>query len=470
MRELKTQVVVIGGGPGGYSAAFRAADLGKQVILVERYENLGGVCLNVGCIPSKALLHISHILDEAKQLRERGVIFDDPQIDIDKIRDWKDSVIKRLNTGLKALVRQRKITLLIGVGSFVSANQIMVQTTAEEVLVTFDNAIIAVGSRPIKLPFVPDDSRVMDSTAALNLPVIPKEMLVIGGGIIGLEMATVYSSLGSKITVVELTEQLIPGMDIDIVKPLERYNSHKITKLMLATKVSKIEAKLDGLWVSFEGKNASVGPQRFDQILVAVGRQPSGKLINAEKIGIEIDEQGFIPVDKQLRTNLPHIFAIGDVVGNPMLAHKAAHEGRVASEFIAGINLNPHPYLKCIPSVAYTDPEVAAVGLSESEAQKQGLAYAKAVFPWIANGRSLSLGRKEGLTKLIFDPVSKKILGGGIVGPNAGELISEIALAVSMQLTAEQIAQVIHPHPTLSETTKLAAEVFLGSVTDLFIH
>jgi dihydrolipoamide dehydrogenase len=468
MQELKTQVVVLGAGPGGYSAAFRAADLGKQVILIERYENLGGVCLNVGCIPSKTLLHAARVLDETKQLHAHGIAFSDPQIDIIKLRAWKDSIIKRLTTGLKGLARQRKVTLLTGVGKFVSAHQIAVTTAEESILITFENAIIAVGSAPTKLPFTPNDPRIMDSTDALNLAEIPKEMLVIGGGIIGLEMATVYSSLGSKITVVELTEQLIPGVDADIVKPLQQYNAKKIAQILLTTKVSKVEAKPDGIWVTFDGKGVAAEPKRFDRVLVAVGRQPNGKLIDAEKAGINVDAKGFIPVDEQMHTNASHVFAIGDVVGNPMLAHKAIPEGRIAAEIIAGIN--PEPRSKLIPSVAYTDPEIATVGLSENEAKQQEIAYTKAVFPWLASGRSLSLGRQEGLTKLLFDPVSKKILGGSIVGPNAGELISEITLAIALNATADKIAHVIHPHPTLSETTMMAAEIFLGTITDLYFR
>lgn len=466
MRELKTQVVVLGGGPGGYSAAFRAADLGKQVILLERYENLGGVCLNVGCIPSKALLHAARVLDEAKQFHAHGIAFGDPQIDIIKLRAWKDSIIKRLTIGLKGLARQRKVELLTGVGKFVSANQIEVITAQEPILISFENAIIAVGSASAKLPFIPDDPRIMNSTDTLGLPEIPKEMLVIGGGIIGLEMATVYSSLGSKITVVELTPQLIPGVDADIVKPLQQYNTKKIEQVLLSTKVSKVEAKHDGVWVTFEGKNAPVEPRRFDRILVSVGRVPNGKLINAEKAGVTVDAKGFIPVDEQMRTIVTHIFAIGDVIGNPMLAHKAVSEGRIAAEIIA--NVSHHPRSKYIPSVAYTDPEVAVVGLSENEAIQQGVLYTKAIFPWLASGRSLSLGRQEGLTKLLFDPVSKKVLGGGIVGPNAGELISEITLAMKLGATANDIAHVVHPHPTLSETVMMSAEVFLGTVTDLY--
>jgi len=468
MHELKTQVVVLGSGPGGYSAAFRAADLGKQVVLVERYENLGGVCLNVGCIPSKALLHAARILDETKQFQTHGITFGDPQIDITQLRSWKDSIIKRLTTGLKGLAKQRKVTLLTGVGKFISANQIEVATTEGPIIVTFENAIIAVGSAPVKLPFIPKDPRIMDSTDALNLAKIPTEMLVIGGGIIGLEMATVYSSLGSKITIVELMPQLIPGVDADIIRPLQQYNAKKIAQILLSTRVSKVEAKPDGIWATFEGEKAPTEPKRFDRILVAVGRTPNGKLIAAEKAGINVDSKGFIPVDEQMHTNVPHIFAIGDVIGNPMLAHKAVPEGRMAAEIIAGLS-TIHPRSKHIPSVAYTDPEVAVVGLSENEAKQQGIAYTKAVFPWLASGRSLSLDRQEGLTKLLFDPVSKKLLGGSIVGPHAGELISEITLAIDVSATAETLAHIIHPHPTLSETIMMASEIFLGTVTDLYI-
>lgn len=460
MREIKTHVIVLGGGAGGYSAASRAADLGKQVVLVERYENLGGVCLNVGCIPSKTLLHATRVLDETKQFQAHGISFSDPQIDINKLRDWKNNIIKRLTTGLKGLIQKRNIILLLtGIGKFISANQIVVTTPEESILVSFESAIIAVGSVPAKLPFIPDDPRIMDSTDALNLPEIPKEMLVIGGGIIGLEMATIYSSLGSQITVVELMQQLISGVDNDIVKVLQQYNAKKIAQILLSTKVSKIEAKPDGLWVTF---NTQAEPRRFDRILVAVGRTPNGKSIDAEKAGVNVNEKGFIPIDKQMRTNISHIFAIGDVAGNPMLAHKAMPEGRLAAEIIAGIN--PHPLSEYIPSVAYTDPEVATVGLSENEAKIQGVAYTKAVFPWLANGRSLSLGRQEGLTKILFDPASGKILGGSIVGPNAGELISEITLALVMKATANDIAHVIHPHPTLSETIMTTAEIFLDTI------
>lgn len=467
-QEIKTQVMVLGGGPGGYSGAFRLADLGKQVVLVERHENLGGVCLNVGCIPSKALLHSAYILDEAKLMSSHGIVFGEPQIDLDKLRAWKDSVIKRLAMGIKTLARQRKVEILNGIGNFIAANQVEVtNSNGDTAIVTFEQAIIAAGSQPTTLPFVPSDPRIMDSTAALNIKEIPKSILIIGGGIIGLEMAMVYSSLGSKVTIVEVMEQLAFGIDPDLIEPLKQYNAKKIHKIMLTTKVTKVEAKDDGLWVTFEGQNVSNQPECFDRILVAVGRKPNGKLIGAEKTGVEVNQRGFIVVNDKMQTKVPHIYAIGDIIGNPMLAHKAVAEGRFVAEIIAG--LDPHNHIKNIPGVAYTDPEIATVGLSESEAKQQNVPYAKGIFPWAACGRSLSLGRKEGFTKLIFDPATKKILGGGIVGPNAGELISEVALAISLGATADQIAHVVHPHPTLSETVMMGAEVFLGTVTDLYL-
>ncbi len=467
-KEIKTQVVVLGGGPGGYSAAFRAADLGKQVTLIEQEQNLGGVCLNVGCIPSKALLHAAYILDAAKQYSAHGITFDTPKIDLDKLRASKEGIIKRLAMGIKGLARQRKVGLVTGAGKFISSNQIEVPGVAgETTLISFENAIIAAGSMPAELPFIPKDPRVMNSTGALNLPEIPEQMLIIGGGIIGLEMATVYSSLGSKVTVVELMDQLIPGMDADIIEPFKQYNANKIHKILLSTKVTKVEAKEDGLWVTFAGKNAPAQSGKFNRILVAVGRKPNGKLIAADKAGVEVDQKGFVLVNQKMQTSAPHIFAIGDIIGNPMLAHKAVAEGRYAAEIIA--NLKPEFHIKNIPNVAYTDPEIATVGLTETEAKQQNIPYAKGVFPWLASGRSLSLGRKEGITKLLFDPPSKKIIGGSIVGPNAGELIAEIALAISLGATAEKIAHVIHPHPTLSETVMMACETFLGTITDLYL-
>lgn len=467
-RAIKTSVAVLGGGPGGYSAAFRAADLGWQVTLIEREQNLGGMCLNVGCTPSKTLLHAAHILDAVNQLSAHGITFGPAQIDLNQLRAWKNGIIKHLAAGIKGLARQRKVEVVLGTGSFVTPNQIAVTNPGgETVLVAYEKVIIAAGSSPIELPFIPHDPRVMDSTSALNLTEVPEQLLIIGGGIIGLEMATIYSSLGSKVTIVELMDQLIPDIDPDIARPLQQHSAKKIHKIMLATKVTKVETKNEGLWVTFEGKNAPTEPQLFNRILVAVGRKPNGKLLAAEKAGITVDQRGFITVNQSLQTNFPHIFAIGDIIGNPMLAHKAVAEGRLVAEFIAG--LNPEFNLKNIPGVAYTDPEIATVGLDEIEAKKLNIPYAQGVFPWLACGRSLSSGRKEGMTKLLFDPTSKKILGGSIVGSNAGELISEVTLAIALGATAEQISHVIHPHPTLSETIMMASEVFLGTITDLYL-
>ncbi|HEY2566786.1 MAG TPA: dihydrolipoyl dehydrogenase [Candidatus Aquirickettsiella sp.] len=464
MAELeikKTEVLVLGSGPGGYSAAFRAADLGKKVILVERESTLGGVCLNVGCIPSKALLHAAKVIEDASAMAEYGVSFGKPKIDIQQLRTWKGSVVKKLTGGLSLLAKQRKVECVFGDGKFTGKNEL----TVGKQKIVFEQAIIAVGSQPIRLPFLPEDSRIIDSTGALELKEIKGNFLVLGGGIIGMEMATVYHALGSDITVVEAGDMIINGADKDIVMPLyKRLQKHY--KFLLKTKVTKVEAKKDGLWVTFVGEESSK-PQRFDRILSAVGRKPNGKLIGAEALGIIVTEQGFIPVDKQLRTNIPHIFAIGDVVGNPMLAHKAVAEGRVAAEVIAGKKHFFEP--RCIPSVAYTDPEIAWVGLTEIIAKEKNIAYEKAVFPWLASGRSLGQGRDEGLTKLLFDPKTQRILGAGIVGPNAGELIAEIALAIEMGCEAEDIALTIHPHPTLSETVMLASEIFEGTITDLYM-
>lgn len=462
----ETQVVVIGSGPGGYTAAFRAADLGKKVILIERYENIGGVCLNVGCIPSKALLHVAKVIDEAEFMAAHGVDFGKPKIDIAKVRDWKNSVVTRLTGGLKMLAKQRKVEIIQGEAKFSGPNEVTVKTKTGEQKIKFENAIIAVGSQPVSLPFIPEDPRVIDSTGALELEKTDGEMLVLGGGIIGMEMATVYNALGAKITVVELADALIPGCDKDIVQPLTKRVSKRY-KILLKNKVTKVEAKKDGLWVTFEGEGAPDKPQRFDKVLVAVGRKPNGKLIDADKAGVTVDERGFIPVDKQMRTNVPHIFAIGDVVGNPMLAHKAIPEARVAAEVISGLKHFFDP--RCIPSVAYTDPEIAWVGITETEAKAKGIDYGKGVFPWAASGRSLSTGRDEGMTKVIFDKSTHRIIGAAIVGPNAGELISEMALAIEMGCDAEDIALTIHPHPTLSETMPMAVEVFEGTITDLYI-
>jgi dihydrolipoamide dehydrogenase len=462
---MQTELVVIGSGPGGYSAAFRAADLGKKVVLIERYESLGGVCLNVGCIPSKALLHSAKVIEEADYLSTAGVEFSKPKINLDKLREWKNSVVRKLTGGLKLLAKKRKVEVVTGVAKFTSANQLSVKTKDGEQTIDYQHAIIAVGSEPVKLPFLPDDPRIMDSTGALELPDNKGSLLVLGGGIIGLEMATVYGALGVEITIVEMMDGLIPGADKDIVAPLYKRLQKRYKNIYLSTKVTKVEAKKDGLWVTFEGGNAPKEPQCFDRVLAAVGRRPNGKTIDADKAGVYVDERGFIPVDKQCRTNVAHIFAIGDVVGQPMLAHKAVPEGRIAAEVIAGKKHYFDPC--CIPSVAYTDPEIAWTGMTETEAKQKNIDYGKGVFPWAASGRSLSTGRDEGLTKVIFDKTTHRVLGAGIVGPNAGELISEVSLAIEMGCDAEDIALTVHPHPTLSETVMLATEVFEGTVTDL---
>src|SRR4051794_33284635 len=466
--DYHAEVLVLGAGPGGYTAAFRAADLGKKVVLVERWPTLGGVCLNVGCIPSKALLHAVKVIDETKDMSAHGIAFTDPTIDIDALRTWKDGVVKKLTGGLTGLAKQRKVTVVSGYGRFISLNQVEVeQADGSKKVVTFDQAIIAAGSEPVTLPFIPhDDPRVIDSTGALELGGIPKRLLVLGGGIIGLEMATVYHALGSKVTIVELMDQIIPGADKDIVTPLMKRIQKKYENIHLKTKVTKVEATEDGLVAHFEGGNA---PQTdtFDRILVAVGRRPNGRAIGAENAGVVVDERGYIPVDKQMRTNVANIFAIGDVVGQPMLAHKAVHEGRVAAEAAAG--KNSFFDAKVIPSVAYTDPEVAWVGPTENELKASGVKYGKGVFPWAASGRSLSLGRDEGVTKILFDETTDRILGCGIVGPSAGDLIAEAALAIEMGADAEDIGLTIHPHPTLSETVGMAAEAFEGTITDLYM-
>jgi dihydrolipoamide dehydrogenase len=461
------EVLVLGGGPGGYSAAFRAADLGKQVVLVERYPVLGGVCLNVGCIPSKTLLHLAHIIHEADELAEYGVGFTKPNLELDKMRAWKQTVSKSLNDGLAGLAKQRKVTVVQGVGQFSSANTVTVQTESGSSTIQFDNAIIAAGSQPTKIPTFPyGDPRLWDSTDALDLKEIPKKLLIVGGGIIGLEMATVYHALGSEISVVELMDQIIPGCDKDLVTPLARRIKKQYKNIWLETKVTSIEAKTEGLQVSFEGKNAPES-ELFDAVLVAVGRRPNGLKISAELAGITVNEQGFIPVDKQQRTNVPNIFAIGDIVGNPMLAHKAVHEGKVAAEVISGHKAGFDALT--IPSVAYTDPEIAWMGLTENQAKLTNIEYDKAVFPWAASGRSLSMGRKEGLTKILCEKETGRILGAGMVGPNAGELIAEAVLALEMGSDAEDISLTIHPHPTLSETFAFAAEMITGTITDLYV-
>jgi dihydrolipoamide dehydrogenase len=465
--DFHAEVLVVGAGPGGYSAAFRAADLGKKVVLVDKGATLGGVCLNVGCIPSKALLHAAKVIDETREMADHGIAFGAPALDIDKLRSWKDGIVKKLTGGLSGLARQRKVTVVTGVGTFLSPKSLLAKTADGEKTISFDQAIIACGSEPITLPFIPHgDSRVIDSTGALELNGLPNRLLVLGGGIIGLEMATVYHSLGVKVTVVELMDQIIPGADKDIVTPLMKRISKRYENILLKTKVTAVAAEADGLRVTFEGPNGT-SDDLFDRLLVAVGRSPSGKMVGANAAGVTVDERGFIAVDKQMRTNVPHIFAIGDVVGQPMLAHKAVHEAKVAAEVAAGRNSVFDA--KVIPSVAYTDPEVAWVGLTELEAKASGVKYGKGVFPWAASGRSLSLGRDEGVTKILFDEEHERIIGCGIVGPSAGDLIAEAALAIEMGADAADIGLTIHPHPTLSETLGMAAEAFEGTITDLYM-
>ena len=465
--DIECQMVVIGSGPGGYSGAFRAADLGLKTVLIERYSTLGGVCLNVGCIPSKALLHAAKVVDEAEEMGHFGVTFGKPAIDLAKLRGWKEAVVRRLTGGISGLAKQRKVTVVTGIARFVDAHHLEVSADGKKQVVKFEHCIIAAGSQAVKLPFIPHDPRVIDSTGALELEGVPGHMLVIGGGIIGMEMAQVYSALGAKITVVEMLGQLMTGADPDLVRPFARRMEKRYEKIMLKTRVTKVEAQKDGLKVWFEGEQAPATPQVYDRVLVAVGRSPNGKKIGAERAGVVVDERGFIPVDGQLRTNVAHIFAIGDIARQPMLAHKAVHEAHVAAEAAAGEK--SWFDARVIPSVAFTDPELAWVGVTEEEAKAQGIKYGKAAFPWAASGRSLSLGRDEGITKLIFDQQTHRIIGGGIVGPNAGDLIAEVALAIEMGCNAEDIGRTIHPHPTLSETVGMASEVFAGTITDLYI-
>ena len=463
--DMHAETVVLGSGPGGYTAAFRAADLGQKVIMIERHARIGGVCLNVGCIPSKALLHTAKVINDAAEMSEHGINFTKPQIDIRKVETWKNNIVDKLTGGLKALAKKRKVDILQGEASFTGSHTLDVETSDGVKTISFDNCVIAAGSRVTKIPVFPnDDPRMMDSTDALDLADIPKKLLVIGGGIIGLEMATVYNALGAGITVVELQGSLIPGTDQDIVKPLLKRIKEQYEAIYLNTKVVSIKALKDGLKVSFEGKDAPKTAV-FDKILVAVGRTPNGKLINAEAAGIHVNQQGFIEVDAQMRTNIGHIYAIGDIVGQPMLAHKAVHEAKVAAEVISGHKSAFDPIT--IPSVAYTDPEVAWMGKSEAEAKSEGIAYVKGAFPWAASGRSLSTGRDEGLTKALFDKETGRLIGAGIVGPNAGELIAEAVLALEMGADAEDIGMTIHPHPTLSETLGFAAEMAEGNITDL---
>jgi len=465
--DISAEVVVLGAGPGGYTAAFRAADLGKKVVLVERYDSLGGVCLNVGCIPSKALLHTAQIINEAAHMKANGVDFGEPKFDLDGINGFKSKVVGKLTGGLAGLAKQRKVTVVHGLGEFVDANHLRVDKDGQSTLIQFEHCIIAAGSQATTIPSFPnDDERLMDSTDALELKDVPKKLLIVGGGIIGLEMATVYHALGSEITVVEFMDGLIPGCDKDLVRALNKIISKRYKAILLKTKVSAIKAQKNGLKVSFEGAKAPE-PTLFDKVLVAVGRRPNGHRVGADKAGVNVDEAGFIAVDKQMRTNVANIFAIGDIVGNPMLAHKATHEAKVAAEVIAGMKSSFEPLT--IPSVAYTDPEVAWMGLNEIEAKEQGIEYEKGAFPWAASGRSLGIDRDEGMTKVLFDKESMRILGAGIVGPNAGELIAEAVLALEMGADAEDISLTIHPHPTLSETFNFAAEMAEGTITDLYI-
>ncbi len=461
-------LVVLGSGPGGYTAAFRAADLGLNVTLVERYASLGGVCLNVGCIPSKALLHAAKVIAEARDMAEHGVSFGKPKIDLDTLADWKDGVVGRLTGGLSSLAKKRKVKVVQGVGMLTGANELSVDTGDSTEKIAFKQAIIAAGSEPVTLPFIPhDDPRIIDSTGALELDDVPKRLLILGGGIIGLEMATVYRELGAKITVVELMDQIIPGADKDIVAPLLKRIQRLYENIYLGTKVTAVDASSKkALKVTFEGGKAPA-EETFDKILVAVGRRPLGHTIGADAAGVDVNERGFIEVDSQQRTNVPHIFAIGDVVGQPMLAHKATHEAKVAAEVAAG--QKSHFDAKVIPSVAYTDPEIAWVGLTETEAKEKGIKVGKGVFPWAASGRALGIARAEGLTKLLFDPETDLVLGAGIVGSNAGDLIAEVGLAIEMGADAQDIGLTIHPHPTLSETVAMSAEAFEGSITDLYL-
>jgi len=470
--DIECDTLVLGAGPGGYTAAFRAADLGQKVVLVERYPTLGGVCLNVGCIPSKALLHAAKVVTEAEEIGHAGVKFGKPEIDIDALRGWKEGVIKKLTGGLSGLAKARKVQVVQGKGGFSSPNTLTVETPEGSRTVAFRNAIIAAGSSVAKIPGFPyDDPRLIDSTGALELRQIPKRMLVIGGGIIGLEMACVYDALGSRVTVVEFADGLIPAADRDIVKPLQKRIEKRYEAIYLKTKVTKLEAKPEGLLATFEGaeggSNAPAEPQLYDMVLLAVGRRPNGREIAADKAGVVVNERGFIPADAQQRTNVPHIFAIGDICGDPMLAHKATNEAKVAAEVIAGHKVAFDAMT--IPSVAYTDPEIAWMGVTETEAKAKGIPYEKAAFPWAASGRALAMGRDDGVTKLLWDPETKRIIGAGIVGVNAGELLAETVLAMEMGADLEDLALTVHAHPTLSETPMFAAEMGLGSITDLYV-
>ena len=464
--QNQTGLVVIGAGPGGYTAAFRASDLGLDVTLIEKHTNLGGVCLNVGCIPSKTLLHAAKIINDSKEAKTLGLNFGEPEIELEKMKDWKNQVISGLTQGLQGLSKKRNINVIQGIASFTSANTVKITNGKDEQTLSFEQCIIAVGSNPATLPFLPDDPRIIDSTDALELSIIPNKMLIIGGGIIGLEMATIYASLGSSVSIVELTETLMPGTDRDLVKPLEKHLKKVCDHIYKSVEVSSATSTKKGIEISFKGRGAPESAV-YDSVLVAVGRLPNIGSIDPEEAGIQLDQNGFVQVDRQMRTNVPNIFAIGDIVGEPMLAHKASHEARVAAEVVSGMKTAMDS--RCIPSVAYTDPEVAWVGLTEEDCIAQEIDYGKGVFPWAASGRSLSIARSEGLTKLLFDSTTKRILGGGIVGTNAGELIAEITLAIEMDCDASDIALTMHPHPTLSETLALAAEAFEGTITDLYI-
>ncbi|MEO0364332.1 MAG: dihydrolipoyl dehydrogenase [Pseudomonadota bacterium] len=460
-------LAVLGSGPGGYTAAFRAADLGLNVALIERWPSLGGVCLNVGCIPSKALLHAAKVIDEAQDMGNHGISFGKPSVDTGKLNDWKQSVVGRLTGGLGQLAKQRKVTVVRGTGTFSGPNTIdVVDDSGDTTPVNFSQCVIAAGSEPIMLPGLPDDPRIVDSTGALEIDPLPSSLLIVGGGIIGLELGSVYAALGADVTVVELTDQLMPGADPDLVRPLAKRFKSKFADILLGTKVTGMTAEEAGIRVAFEGK-AEVESAVFERVLVAVGRRPNGGQINVAAAGVTVDERGFVPVDRQMRTNVPHIFAIGDIVGQPMLAHKATHEAKVAAEVAAGHKSSFDA--RVIPSVAYTDPEIAWVGLTEWEAKRDGIAYEKGQFPWAASGRSLAMSRDEGFTKVLFDPSSGRVLGGGIVGSNAGDLIAELAFAVEMGADAADLGLTIHPHPTLSETVAMAAEAFEGTLTDLYL-
>ena len=466
--DIFCDVLVLGSGPGGYTAAFRAADLGQKVVMVERYERIGGVCLNVGCIPSKTLLHAAKVIDESESMSKNGIYFDKPKIYLDQLRDWKKGIVNQLTAGLKSLAKQRKVEIVNGIGEFRDKNHLYVtDNEGKKTTIYFENAVIAAGSKPVKLPFLPEDSRIIDSTGALELTDIPGHLLIIGGGIIGLEMATVYHALGSKITIVEMLDSLMAGADRDIVRPFQKRISKQYEHIWLETKVTKVDALKKGLKVHFEGKNAPEKPKMFDRILSSVGRTPNGFSIAAQKAGVTLDDKGFINTDSQMRTNVSNIFAIGDIVGQPMLAHKATHEAKVAAEVISG--MKSHFDARTIPSVAYTDPEVAWAGITEEQAKKEGITYGKGNFPWVASGRSLSIGRSEGMTKIIFEEDTNRVIGVGIVGPNAGDLIAEGALAIEMGCDAGDLSSTIHPHPTLSETVSFAAEAFEGTITDLYL-